>query len=108
MVDEVRDGRLWGVWQRLLLLLLHVLWDQNRERLYFGIVIRVDAHFVLLQVVRKLQEQQVIVNILPLLVDSSPLTYFTMFHGFHLVLALQVWPAPQATVYDVRNSFAWR
>lgn len=84
VVDEVRDGRLGCVRQRLLL--LHVLWDEYGERLYFGIVVRVDAHLVLLQVVRVL----------------------AVLHRLQLVLALQVGPTPQPAVDHVRHTLSGR
>lgn len=85
MIDQVGDRCLRSVGQGLLLLLLQVLWDEDRQWLYFGIVVRIDAHLVLLQVVRVL----------------------AVLHRLQLVLALQVRPAPQTTVDDVRDSLAW-
>lgn len=85
VLEQVCDGRLRGMRQGLLLL-LHVLRNQNRERFHFGIVVRVDAHLVLLQLIREL----------------------AVLHRLQLVLALQVWPAPQTTVDYVGHTFARR
>lgn len=85
VIVQVGDRCLRSVGQGLLLLLLQVLWDEDRQRLYFGIVVRIDAHLVLLQVVRVL----------------------AVLHRLQLVLALQIGPAPQTAVDDVRDSLAW-